>query len=655
MYTVFILAAHTMEEFQAYYPLFEKAVETGEIGICQWMQEGTTLETAVPELNELIAGKRQWRAVIVSTRLPERSEAHPADEINPFDFLENAKRTGFDVENGQVVESPIPLIRLTHLLAGIPAPEPQFIPQIINEAGKPPRVEYQLDNGEAIQEMQQAFLRWSDENMMQGVSPTELILVQVRRSISMSATYSKIRSSWQNFQEIQSSRFWKRNLYPSITRFLVYDVDPRGAAQRTHDLFQLWAALLVLVQNPIDSDILQAHRLYKLRIELDREQLQQTCQEAVRRLNSAYYPLEKSQRRGVQEQAPDISGQMPEFGTRIPVSFQQPDTVGEGFRRSMFGLLGGAFSGDHDAWKGFTGETRSNLEQLIRAVDRTLDHAAYRVRERMFYPEEKVVQLTPYQLEDMRSAMDEVYHRVLDDQNRLHGTEKEDEDALQQADAAVMEELNRRVSPSQITALGITVAVCCLACVLPGLAAGGAVRTALLAALFCAAVCGAALVLRLAGQKQRLVELCRRYESAAQNRVGDLSRKADAYSEFLSDIASHLRGCSYLDQMQEKLVRRDETYYFKKKHLYQIENFKKKVYSWCCSQHLQLDMQAVDTDLLFDNEVNGVDFDKLYTLEDGKEYSVPLCDGGEYITSPYGFVKRLWIDREEVYDDGNDC
>ena len=55
------------------------------------------------------------------------------------------------------------------------------------------------------------------------------------------------------------------------------------------------------------------------------------------------------------------------------------------------------------------------------------------------------MQLTPYQLEDMRSAMDEVYHRVLDDQNRLHGTEKEDEDALQQADAAVTEELNRRV------------------------------------------------------------------------------------------------------------------------------------------------------------------------------------------------------------------
>ena len=62
MYTVFILAAHTMEEFQTYYPLFEKAAAAGEIGICQWMQEGTTLETAVPDLKDLIAGKRQWRA-----------------------------------------------------------------------------------------------------------------------------------------------------------------------------------------------------------------------------------------------------------------------------------------------------------------------------------------------------------------------------------------------------------------------------------------------------------------------------------------------------------------------------------------------------------------------------------------------------------------
>ena len=73
MYTVFIQAAHTMEEFQAYYPLFEGAVEAGEIGIClydgnAYLKQLVALEhsMALHSLNPA------YSDIVVSPELPLR-------------------------------------------------------------------------------------------------------------------------------------------------------------------------------------------------------------------------------------------------------------------------------------------------------------------------------------------------------------------------------------------------------------------------------------------------------------------------------------------------------------------------------------------------------------------------------------------------------
>lgn len=67
MYSVLFLTQKMMEAFEAYRPIFLPLLKRGSMGICQWMEAGTTVDTAIPGIYELIGDKEEWRAVILGT------------------------------------------------------------------------------------------------------------------------------------------------------------------------------------------------------------------------------------------------------------------------------------------------------------------------------------------------------------------------------------------------------------------------------------------------------------------------------------------------------------------------------------------------------------------------------------------------------------
>ena len=64
-YSVIIQNAKTIEEFAKYQALFADALKSNRIGVCKWNESGTTVETALPELNSLTDDKEEWRAIII--------------------------------------------------------------------------------------------------------------------------------------------------------------------------------------------------------------------------------------------------------------------------------------------------------------------------------------------------------------------------------------------------------------------------------------------------------------------------------------------------------------------------------------------------------------------------------------------------------------
>lgn len=133
MYTVFILPHRTLDSYHQFEVLMNTEDKSRLFGICPWKMEATTVETALPDLYRLVRDKETWRAIVILAD-PEDMGGFETDEQNPYDFLMNRNVRHYELDgDGKIIESRIPLIRLTHMICGMPAPEPEFRAQLQNE------------------------------------------------------------------------------------------------------------------------------------------------------------------------------------------------------------------------------------------------------------------------------------------------------------------------------------------------------------------------------------------------------------------------------------------------------------------------------------------------------------------------------------------
>ena len=135
MYSVLIQNKKTLESFQEFHPLFLEVLKK-DAACCRWLESGTTIDTALPELGSLTEDKEEWRAIIIRMEDGEGMQRFDTAPGNPYDFLVN--REGAD----RTKESPVPLIRLTHMLGGVPAPELEYESRKVEEKNREPRIVY---------------------------------------------------------------------------------------------------------------------------------------------------------------------------------------------------------------------------------------------------------------------------------------------------------------------------------------------------------------------------------------------------------------------------------------------------------------------------------------------------------------------------------
>ena len=649
MYTVLIQSKKTLDSLQQFYPLLAESIGADDIGVCQWIEAGATADTAMPDLYDLISRKRAWKAVIVSTEFDDANTKHPVDSVNPYDFLENKNREGLTIENGQIIDCDVPLIRLTHMLAGIPAPEPKFKATVIESENRIPRMEFHpLDDDETAAQ-KKAYETWNEENMFNGLPPTEIILVKARKASASKDMYSSISSSWQVHTEADSSEFWKRNLYPHNCRFVVFDMEKRGVMKQQSDLFKLWIGILLISKNDIDPNVLQAHRLYSLNILLDENALKESFQKTINKLNMAKYQLEKDIAKD-EEINYEMDEPIPDYTISVPISFQLPKISDIHFDSRDYGLTGGVGSSDMAAWEMYSKKAKREFKALIQNTDRMLDQAASRLRNKCEYTEADVVPLTQYQEEDLRASLSNVYKEMLEQQGALPARIFEIEEEINDANAKVRNALTQRMTRGQAMASLFIAVISIILCLLPGVVLSQPKAVIGLAMLISAVLLSLAGLLVLLSQKKALIKLGKNFQMAFQNVVGEISHNASAFSDFLSNVASHIHGCSYLNTMEKKRQKRDSAYYFKQKHVKAIDVFLSKLSLWSSALHVKVDLKSVDAIDFMGDLVGNIDYDSLYSFDVGKDFAVPVNRIGINIASPFGFVKGIEIEREEVYD-----
>lgn len=647
-YTVIIQSQRTMESFSQYQLLFADAVRSGRIGVCKWIESGTTVETALPELSSLTDDKQEWRAVIVRYADGDCMEAYGTAARNPYDFEIN--RDGEE----QRGESPVPLVRLTQMLGGVPPREIQFRTEVVREAHKAPRTVYvPIEDGERERVYRELVRKYRFD----GKLPASVLLVTVRDSGYRDE--ERLDRSWEPHRESESSEFWKRNHFPSGCRFLVYDFKAQGPIQREADSFGFWYAVMLLSTNEWDSGTIQAYRLYTVRTVMDRPAMTQAFQDLADRLRDAKRSLERSIRQDIED---GIYGEepLPEYRMEVSVPVRSPDLEACLPSSGPFRLLSAGVATDVANWTGQRKKAEETLEASVRSAGRALDQTADRLRDTYTLTEDMVTPLNPYQEEDIRRELEECYSEVVELQGKLPDEDVSRDEGLQEAARSVWEYLLGRVE--RLAAL----AGPALAAVLLALAAAPAVVERIAdktgsAAVIAAAVGGIVLCALLAAalallwQKLRLDRLIRRYVRLLKEAFNELTEQAGDYSTYMSRIGSHQRGSSYLDVSTRKKGRSGAEHSMKYRHITAINLLLGKLRKWGKAYRLEVDYttprpenpaQAVEVDVTAAPMDN-----RAYAFDAQTVYPVAVNRSGMWMESPYPFAGRIEIVREELYDD----
>lgn len=645
MYSVLIQDQNTMESFRQFHPLFMEAINGGRLGVCQWLEAGTTVGTAVPELYSLIQDKEEWRAVIVRIEEEPGSEVHPAAPDNPYDFLENASSEYL------IRENPIPLVRLTQMLGGIPSPQMHFKSELVCEDNMAPRMIYLPVVSE---EDEAAYQQLSEKYRFEGSPPVEIILVSLREARDARAEAAK--KAWDIPDEINSSDFWRRNGYPSACRFTFYEMERRGPVQRSADLFKVWTAVMLLALNDIDSNTLQAYRLHRLDVDFNKREMGACVQKSAARAAGARRYIQKSIQREIERKLLE-EPTLPDYKLEIPVVLNLPANGDFLPKTGLFHLTSSAHASDMALWKKMQEEAEAGVRAVNTCAKRALDQTAGKMRQYCQYDQAHIAPLSSYQIEDFHGELDLLSHQIFDLRGHLPCSEAADMDKMAALSKHVREKLLKRVTTLQALQGYAFAAVLFVLSLIPAVFfylhnGWGSWRGIALSALAGLTLFGLAELAMLFIQKLELQYAVQSFRSLVGQGVERVSKSTDMFSKYMSGIASHIHGSSYLSLLQRKVFLQDEDQSHKQAHLKAIDLFINQLKKWSAAFHLSWELDAFESiePVLVDTEVPPR-ANPLYTFETKASYSVPVNFTGDTVEAPFGFIERLHIKREELYDD----
>lgn len=651
MYTVLIMAKRELDCLERFRPLLSSSMERGLLDTCLWIESGNTVDSALPDLGKLVSRKRSWRAVVISTELELDDARYPTHEDNPFDYLGNAGRKGVTVVDGEVIDCEQPLIRLTHLLGGMPSPgtEVEASDVTLEDGGGPTSlaVAYDTADERETEEARRAVRRWNEAHALEFEPPAEIVLVKARRARTADDERRMVASAWRNHRETDSSLFWQRNLYPSSCRFLAFDFDEVGELRRERLLFELWSAVVVLARADVPPSFLQAFRLHRLGVRLDEGALEDLFQRRVRELNAVHGIIRRSIEEDEREAA-HYAEEVPRFTYAASVVPVTPDGHSLRYEGGNIPLTRSAVDADFSSWEEYVAVTRAECRRMERETRRSVDQTAAVLRETYPYPAADVARLSPYQREDFENTLSDAYDSIMGAQALLPTERPSLMGELERADAAVREDMATRPVTHDVVALVSVVTALLAACLLPALSAAPPLPVAGLVAGSLALVALVALAVLLAFRSS-LRRRVRAYERAFRDLLSRFSSGAQRFSEFYSNMGTHMRGRSYLDALSVMADEKDGSYFVKQRQIRAIEALLECVRTWAAAFRLDVRFEEVSAIDEVD-PFSEVDYATLYSFEGEADARVGLNASGVVLRSTLPFVTELDVEREAIYE-----
>lgn len=578
MFTVILVSRAAQASLDRWRDLFTPFEQQGLIAFCTWNAGSSprSLREAAPDLPGAIKGKREWRAMVIGTGEETTTLRRTGADFNPFDLAtEEYGSTSIPTTVGE--PSPHAVIRLTHMLLGIPELGPKgFEPELSYEDPETrSRIYYgdfaarhpDLTEDEAKDRFEAQFLLGHNRQTnyrvihpspteveahsalarmyeLDQIPPTEVLLMATRVS-SRGAPADLLELAWSSGESKVSSRFVERNNYPASTRFLVFDLKPPGHTE--YDFNELLFALTVLTiaVNDVPSSGLQAERLYQVELDVDKPDLADMLNDHLGQLVRVRDYIQTRLKDERVRSGVVLREVLPR--TSVTVDFERLKGEGLAVSLSGYSLASDRPGDDPSRWQESVGALRAEAARFMRLPARALQQAVLEARAKEASLATDATPLTDIDVAELEVELASRSDGLVRKASGISVTSEQLEDLIKTNDARITGAIHERMRWGSIMmASGVVLGAWSIALVpylIAALFDGGInLAESLLLTVVVLGLVATVGLLTLEFMRRQLLSLIRHLNRDLRDFVSQVGRGAEEYSEFLSDLVTYASG-----------------------------------------------------------------------------------------------------------------
>lgn len=697
MFTVLIAEKKHLDAIQQKNKLFfEPFLENKELAFCTWNPEGQDLYDSVPGLSETVGRRKEWRAVILNNTTEETVQRQ-----NPFDVVDSHELVELVVPPRQLDENESwevweaqwleyyrgltqakteiyrrameqPLVKMATWLS--------FRPQdfLLNEVqGQKDAQDWALEMigrderkpSAKLEQLEREQYKWetrTKERIRREFSGGKILNIAYPQQIHCITTRTAGNSFfdpdqfWNIRQESQYSSFAERNMFFDNMRFMVFDLLSQSHRNFRNDYIRFLAAVLVFSANEVSGSAMQARRLYRLEVETDDTPLCTLVTSYDKKLKSTWDVVENEIEKIRDEIPGELSDKEAQAMFCSPQDVQVPpisnDDCEQLYAGTNYGLCFDSPEREDQKWARDRQASEKLLAHIVKVQARVLRKCVEQVHISEEVPKADISRLTPYQIDDIREYTEAAERDMiastppdLTDMSRF-------QPRLDRSAERVQKIISRRMTQKTVLCLLLMSLGAYLLCFLPFLFSNnGTSKTVLVAIILSGAtlaVLAAVMVISLLVMRASLKKAIANYNDTVQEVVAEIRASNEQYSHYLSAACNVRRGYSVqryaaknVDEYTQSLrIRRKHQEDIRRQRAYLAEEYKDYL---------------ADSSYCDETMVNPYDYDFGQRTEyaypapfmAGASRQIEFVTGGNYATTPLGYVTSILIRMEGIYDE----
>lgn len=649
MLTVLIYQKESQDYLNRYKYLFDHYEESGQIAFCFWDENGVDVQTALPELNNIVRGVREWKAIVVMPHLEGFQEElllhHPE---NPFDYYCNSK------SDPGIVESKVPLIRLSQMLGGVPLVDKHYFESFKTENSDSPAEIFNTENNDYINDQERKWQELNDKYSLRIDKPQYLYLLKARLRRADNLPFDIEKSNEAHF-ESDSSLFWYRNRYPARARFLIQDCASPENVHYLEDLFRFWMTALTIAINEFPSGTFEAYKVYQTVSTISLEKLNDLFSQYYNRLASIQY-RSKLQIIELQKQSQFVREKdaLPAYKFTVPVSVDGGIDTRALISTKEIGLSGDCPKNELQWWNSELYNSINTVKKVHSAVQLGLDRASIQCRYSSKMNDEEIFELDEYQIEELEQELSELEKIILGfnayqiypfsyNYKKLKDTGDETRNAIE-----------KRMTKKGTIVAGIFMLVIFLIGFIPDLIyrekGTEMYWNALKIDVLGHGVLFIVIFLCLFYFRGVIKGKIKQYNKLVDKIIDNLLKAENSFSDYLTHCCSYMRGKYLLKVLTDQTLISTEEIIQLEQHSDHLQFYLEKIENW---------LSDFDMKVLEDKVTHAKDyFDFDIPPEKNRGYSIQMdikdtyieSVGGSECKAPYPFVTEFKVKRESLFE-----